>query len=223
MRILIFGATGPSGILLVRKCLDIYPDAKLVLYVRSPGKLPRDITENPAVLIVEGLLDNNEAMTTAMESVEVVLSALGPTGPIYPSDTPLARGYANIISIMRQQSVQRLICLGTPSIRDPSDHFSLKFELLIQGVNVLAHNAYKDIVAIGNTIRSSDIDWTIARVPILTNNPSMEVVAGYVGDGEGRAYLSRAGFASFVVGEVGKREWIQKAPLVSSKDGKTGY
>ncbi|KAF8634416.1 hypothetical protein AX15_000867 [Amanita polypyramis BW_CC] len=222
-KILIFGATGPSGILLVRKCLDLYSDVQLVLYVRSPGKLPRDIVENSAVLVVEGVLSNVELMTKAMEGAQVVLSALGPTGPIYPSDTPLARGYANIISIMQQLNVHRLICLGTPSIRDPNDRFSLKFELLIRGINVLAHNAYKDIIAIGNTIWSSDIDWTIVRVPILTNDPSTDVVAGYVGDGEGTAYLSRAGFASFVVEEAGKGEWIRKAPFVSSKGGKAGH
>ncbi|KAF8746270.1 hypothetical protein AX14_000065 [Amanita brunnescens Koide BX004] len=219
MKILIFGATGPSGILLVHKCLESYPNATLVLYVRSPGKLPSQIAENSAVIIVEGQLDNLEALTTAMDGVEVVLSTLGPTGPIYPSDTPLGKGYANIISVMRQQSVQRLICLGATSISDPNDRASPKFWLIISGVKTLARNAYKDMVAIGDTVRSSDIDWTIVRVPFLTNGASTNVVAGYVGDGHDGVFLSRAGFAHFVVSEIGKREWIRKAPLVSLHGG----
>ncbi len=221
MKILIFGATGPSGDWLVRKCLEIYPDATLVLYVRSPGKLPREIVENPAVVVVEGQLTNLEALVKAMDGVEVVLSSLGPTGPIYPSDTPLGKGYANILSAMQQQDVHRLICLGTASIKDPNDKPSAKFWLIISGVRTLAHNAYKDIVAIGDAVRSSNIDWTIVRVPVLTNSTSTDVVAGYVGDGQTGMFLSRAGFAHFVVSEIGKREWIRKAPLISSHTGQT--
>lgn len=221
MRILIFGATGPSGMLLVHKCLESYPDATLVLYVRTPGKLPSQIAENSAVVVVEGRLENLEALTRAMDGVEVVLSALGPTGPIYPSDTPLGKGYANIISAMTQQGVQRLICLGATSIKDPNDRRSPKFWLIISGIKSLAYNAYKDMVAIGDTVRSSNIDWTIVRVPFLSNSTSTEVVAGYVGDGRDGIFLSRAGFAHFVVNEIERREWIRKAPLVSLHEGKT--
>ncbi|KAK2461701.1 hypothetical protein APHAL10511_006164 [Amanita phalloides] len=216
-------AAGPSGILLVRKCLESYSNATLVLYVRSPRKLPRDIVENPAVVVIEGQLDDIDAVARALQGVEVVLSALGPTGPIYPSDTPLGRGYSSIISVMQQQQVQRLICLGTASIRDPSDRPSFKFGLIISGVRTLAYNAYKDMVAIGDAVRSTDLDWTIVRVPFLTSGACVDVVAGYVGDGEDSAFLSRAGFAGFVVSEIGKREWIRKAPLVSLRAGKTNF
>ncbi|KAM6498367.1 NAD-P-binding protein [Amanita muscaria] len=216
MKILILGATGPSGILLVQKCLEHYPQATLVLYLRSPSKVPKDIAENPAVVVVEGQLDDVEALSKAMEGIEAVLSSLGPSGPIYPSDTPIAKGYANIISIMQQQEVRRLICLGTTAIKDPNDKSSLKFALIVQGVKTLAYNAYKEVVAIGDTVRASDLDWTIVRVPFLTNGRSTDVVAGYVGDGQDSIFLTREGFAEFVVKEIEKREWVKKAPLLSS-------
>jgi len=216
MKILILGATGPSGICLVRKCLKHYPNATLVLYVRSVGKLPPDIAENRNVVVVEGQLQNVETLTKAMEGVEVVLTALGPPGAIYPSDTPIAKGYANIISAMQQQGARRLICLGTTSIKDPNDKSSAKFALIVKGIKTLAYNAYKEFVAIGDTVRASDLDWTIVRVPFLTNSSSTDVVAGYVGSGRDGACVTREGFAEFVVAEIEKREWVKKAPLISS-------
>ncbi|KAF8640772.1 hypothetical protein AX17_000422 [Amanita inopinata Kibby_2008] len=219
MKILIFGATGPTGILLVLKCLGVFPVATLVLYARSPGKLPKEIRDNPAVTVIEGQLDDVGAMNVAMDGVDVVLSALGPTGPIYPSDTPLARAYELIIQLMKRHKARRLICLGTASIKDSNDQHNLTFAILIKGVKTLARNAYNDIVAIGENLRAlgHDIGWTIVRVPLLTNSSSEEVVAGYVGDGVTKAYLSRAGFAQFVTQEMSKNEWMNKAPLVSSK------
>jgi len=216
MKILILGATGPSGIWLVQKCLKHCPHSTLVLYVRSPGKVPKDIAENPAVVVVEGQLDDVETLSKAMEGVEAVLSALGPTGPIYPSDTPIAKGYANVISIMQRQGAHRLICLGTTAIKDSNDKFSLKFASIIQGIKISAYNAFKEVVAIGDAVRASDLDWTIVRVPFLTNGRSTNVVAGYVGDGQDSIFLTREGFAEFVVKEIEKREWVKRAPLLSS-------
>ncbi|PFH54741.1 hypothetical protein AMATHDRAFT_134061 [Amanita thiersii Skay4041] len=218
MRLIVFGATGPTGICLVRKCLTALPSATIVLYVRSPGKLPHDIAVNPAVIVIEGLLDNVDAMSNAIKNANIVLSALGPTGPIYPSNTPLAGAYTRIIDLMHQHNIRRLICLGATSIKDSNDKHSVTFSLLINGVAIFAKNAYNDMVAIGDTIRSmgGDLDWTIARVPLLTNSKTSDIVAGYVGDGKTGAFLSREGFATFVLGEIEGKEWIQKAPLVSS-------
>ena len=89
---------------------------------------------------------------------------------------------------------------------------------LVAGVALFAHNAYKDVVAIGQTIRAQPdtLQWTIARVPILTSHATKEVVAGYIGDGKVNTTLSRAGFAAFCVQQLSSNEWVNKAPLVST-------
>ncbi|OBZ79697.1 hypothetical protein A0H81_00356 [Grifola frondosa] len=117
-----------------------------------------------------------------MKDVHAVLSVLGP-GLGHPSNTPLAHGYALIIEVMKKHDVKRLIALGTASITDEHDKFSLLFTLLINVVATFAHNAYKDIVAVGDTIRGQgdELDWTIVRVGLLTHSEKKDVVAGYVG------------------------------------------
>ncbi|KAF8061023.1 NAD-P-binding protein [Lyophyllum atratum] len=221
MRILILGATGPTGIVLIRQALKQYPSCTIVLYVRSPEKVPDDLKANSSITVVEGQLDNKDELAKAMKGVDVVLSAIGPSvprGPFHPSNTPLADAYLGLIDVMHQQKIKRLICLGTASIRDPADKFNLAFSTLVTGVSTFARNAYKDMMAIGNNVRTQggDLDWTIVRVPILTDKATEEVIAGYVGDGTVNTFLSRAGFAAFVVAAIEGKEWIKKAPLICS-------
>lgn len=219
MHLLILGGTGPCGILLIRDALAA--DHTVVVYARSPDKLPQDLAKHPSVTLVRGQLTDADALSKALDGVHAVLSALGPptSQPFtYPSNTPLAHAYSILIETMKKRDVKRLIALGTASIVDDHDKFDLKFRTLITGVWLLAHNAYKDIVAIGEVIKKegADLVWTIVRVPILTNSEAAQTVAGYVGDGKTGTTLSRAGFASFVLGELENNEWLDKAPLISA-------
>lgn len=220
MHVLVLGGTGPCGLQLIEQALTL--NHTVVVYARSPQKLPQTISSNPSVTVTVGELMDEEKLSAAMEGVHAVLSALGPAvknGPFHPSDTPLARAYALLIKVMKARNVKRLIALGTASMKDEHDKFSLEFSVLVGGVAIFAHNAYKDVVAIGETIRAAppeELVWTIARVPLLTEKPETDVIAGYVGDGKTRTKLSRAAFAAFVLRELEENEWCGKAPLISS-------
>ena len=139
-------------------------------------------------------------------------------GPFHPGNTPLAHAYGVLLECMRARSVKRLIALGTASMTDEHDKFSFEMSVLVTGVAVFAHNAYKDVVAIGKNIRAADRDvmWTIARVPLLTEKEDTAVLAGYIGDGKTRTRLSRAAFAAFVLQELEENKWCRQAPLISS-------
>ncbi|TFY77792.1 hypothetical protein EWM64_g6221 [Hericium alpestre] len=214
MRVLVLGGTGAAGILLVEQALAAHH--VVVVYARSPQKLPDHISSDRHVIIVKGELTDEESLSKAMEGVEAVLSALGPSA-WHPSGTPLAKGYQLVLQVMHAQGVKRIIALGTPSIKDPNDKFSPTFAAMVLTVATLARSAYKDIVAVGDVIRADEeAVWTIPRVPILTNSPKKDVVAGYVGDAEVGTSVSRAAFAAFVVQELEKAEWVKKAPLISS-------
>ncbi|KAJ7785921.1 NAD-P-binding protein [Mycena metata] len=201
MRILVFGSTGPTGLLLVRETLAVQGEGTvLILYVRSPEKLPEDIKRDSSCIVIQGQLDDESSLSQAMEGVDLVLSALGPAQFTHPS-------------------VDRLIALGTVSIEDESDRFNLAYYTMVKSVSVSMRNAYKDIRAIGAVIRASGLEhWTIPRVPVLSNNPSRDVIAGYIGDGKTKNHvvLNRIGFAAFVVGEITQKQWDKKAPLLVS-------
>ena len=219
MRFLILGATGPSGILIIRKTLELYPESSIVIFARSPDKVPEDIAHQSSVTLIKGELTDLDALSTAVQGVDVVLSALGPLVGGHPPGNIIATFYGHLIDLMTEHNIKRIILLGTGSISDPKDKFSLTLKLLIAIVRFTSYNAYSDMVAIGEVIRTKGdaLDWTIARVPVLTNNESEEVVAGHVGDGITGFTLSRKAFAAFVVHEVENMEWIKEAPFISSR------
>jgi len=191
-------------------------DAKAASSVRSPLMM---VTFS-CLEISSGSLSGEAAFASALADVHAVLSALGPAvskGPLHPSGTPLAKAYTLLLRLMRERSVKRLILLGTASNKDDNDKFSLTFNSLVLGVDIFAHSAYKDVVAIGNAVRGdADVLWTLARVPILTSGDSIRYHAGYIGDGKVSTQLARKAFAAFAVTELSKNEWIRKSPLVSS-------
>ncbi|KAJ7154698.1 NAD-P-binding protein [Mycena filopes] len=227
MRLLLFGGTGAMGVLLAREFLWVYRDSILVLYVRNAAKVPQDLADDRSVVIVQGELDDLDALAKAMHGVNAVITSLGPTGrkgPFYPSGTPIAAAYIRIMVAMKGQGVRRLIALTTPSVRDPEDQFSLPLILLRKAFATVSRNAVKDIQAIGRVVRAqrAELDWTLIRLAIQTSDHetdpenSSAVVAGYMGDGRTNAVSSRVGAAVFIVEELEKREWIWKSPILST-------
>ncbi|KIJ68791.1 hypothetical protein HYDPIDRAFT_173430 [Hydnomerulius pinastri MD-312] len=219
MRVLVLGATGAAGVLLIEEALEA--SHTVVVYARSPEKLSEKTRRDSRVTIHKGELTDEAALSVAMERVDAVMSALGPSvsrGPLHPSGEPLAHAYSMIIRLMKTHGINRLLALGTPSITDPNDKFSLQMSIIVAGVRTLAHTAWKDVVAIGETIRKEGdaLDWTIVRVPLLSGSGDKEFVAGYVGDGKTGKWLTRAGFAAFTVQELTRNEWVKAAPLITS-------
>jgi putative NADH-flavin reductase len=217
MRFLVLGGTGPSGIELIRKILQVYPDAGVVVYARSPQKVPEDLAQNPAVTIVKGTLEELDKVETAVEGVNVVVSALGPLMG-HPPNTPIATFYGHLIDLLHKHNITRIIVLGTASFKDPNDKHSWKFAAMVSAVRTLANSAYREIVAIGEVIttKGADLDWTIVRVPVLTQANTDAVFAGYIGDPKVGTILARKAYAAFTIGEVEKREWVKKSPMISN-------
>src|ERR1700689_1546798 len=119
---------------------SLLADHTVVIYARSPEKLPEDISNHRNVVVIKGSFDaeDEESLSKSMEGVHAVLSALGPSttptkAPFHPSNTPLAHAYSRIMRIMRIHNVKRLIALGTASIKDKNDKFSIFFSGLING------------------------------------------------------------------------------------------
>ncbi|EEB97292.1 hypothetical protein MPER_03425, partial [Moniliophthora perniciosa FA553] len=204
MKFLILGATGPVGILVTKQLvfqLESWKKSspeqprdnpgpelsqsqdhtqklqghKIILFARSPQKLPPDVTDHPLIQVVNAQLTDLDKLEEVMEGVGTVISALGPSakrGPFHPSGEPLAKAYHGIVKVMQKRGVRRILLLGTAYMTAPEDKSDARFTALITGVDTFARNAYKDGVAIAKIITSlgeqDGVYWTIVRVPLLT-------------------------------------------------------
>lgn len=216
MRLLVLGGTGVCGVPIIEAALA--ERHTVVVYARTPSKLPVHISASYGVVVIKGELLDEDSLSKAMEGVDAVLSALGRRRST-PSGTPLAQGYQVVLRVMQKYETRRLIALATPAIKDENDRFSAAFAVSTISISPFARSATKDIVALGESVRvAQGIKWTIIRVPSLSasDKGNRMVVAGYVGDGRVGTTLTRAGLAAFVLEELRGGAWVGKQPLVST-------
>jgi putative NADH-flavin reductase len=210
MKLTIFGPTGETGRLVVEQALAA--GDRVVAYARSPSKLE---LKHERLKVMQGELSDRTEIERAASGVDAVISVLGPRGG--SKGKPITVGTKNIITAMRNQGARLFIISSTASAKDPSDTIDLKFRVLIGIVKLFAHAAYKDIVSTAETLRRTDLDWTIVRLSILDNDPkSGKVRAGYIGGGELGTRISRADIADFMLKQVRDKKYLRQAPLISN-------
>jgi putative NADH-flavin reductase len=210
MKLAIFGATGETGKQLVKQALE--KGNKVTSYVRNPQKLN---IEHECLTIIQGELTNKTAIENAISGVDVVISVLGPRSG--SKSKPITQGMQNVIPAMEKQNIRRLIISSTLSLSDPDDLPDFKSRVLINLVKLINRAVYEEIISVGKVVRSSNLDWTIIRLPLLNNNPkSGKVKVGYLGRKEVGLKISRADIADFMLKQVQDKKYIRKAPAISN-------
>jgi len=154
MKIAIFGATGETGRQLVEQALAA--GHEVVTYVRNPVKLG---ISSERLKVIQGKLANEPLIESAVTGADAVISTLGPRGG--SKNKPITQGMQNIIAAMKKQNVHRLVITSTLSGKDPNDPLNFRTRAMVNIVKVTMHDAYKDIVSTAETVRNSDLDWTI--------------------------------------------------------------
>ncbi|GAB3696602.1 hypothetical protein GCM10027592_19880 [Spirosoma flavus] len=134
MKLLIFGATGSIGRLLVAQALE--QGHTVTAFVRDSAKL--DSQNHPNLRISQGDVLNLPSVEKAVRGQDVVLCALGGgrKGHIR------AEGTKNIIRAMETAHVKRLICQTTLGAGDSRDNLNFFWKYLMFGL--LLREAYAD-------------------------------------------------------------------------------
>lgn len=209
-KIVVFGATGQTGIPLVQQALDA--GHEVVAFVRTPSKMPM---QHERLTLVQGdVLNAADVEKAITPDVDAVVSVLAPTknGP----REVLSQGAAHIIAAMEAAGVARLIYMTGAGVTQPEDQPGLfdkfiKFMLKATAGDVLEHSE----MAV-QRVQASDLAWTVVRGPMLTNGPHTgRVRVGWLG-GDVGARLARADAADFMLGEIEKRKWVRQAPVLSN-------
>ncbi|KAI9276462.1 hypothetical protein BC943DRAFT_332975 [Umbelopsis sp. AD052] len=112
MKLLIFGATSPTGLEITRKALS--EGHKVNVLIRSPDKLLDDIKEK--VNVFHGELTDESTMLSSMDGVHAVISTLEPHLGEYPGGLPNTNRYRLMMNCMKQKGICRLLALSTPSL-----------------------------------------------------------------------------------------------------------
>ncbi|RYP79506.1 hypothetical protein DL769_002925 [Monosporascus sp. CRB-8-3] len=231
-KVLVFGATGPAGICLLRELL--FRNHPTIAYVRNPSKIPTELSANPLLEIVKGEIDDVEALSFAVAKASMIVSLLGPNATsltTLPDPSTYSDFYARLFPLMRQHGVKRIMAMSTPSAGQPEDRFHIVMALMVLLVRFIAPRAYQAVRGIANVFKeqAQGLDWIVYRIagiPGASDEESWKkgresggVHAGYVGDGTWGLTTNRSALARWLVDAVedeeGMRKWIGQFPAVS--------
>lgn len=162
MRILVLGATGGIGRLVVEQALGHGHD--VTAFVRDPSGL--DIRHD-RLTVVAGDVTDSAAVRQAMEEVDAVVSALGSRG-----ERPVrvySDGIANTIRAMTARGVRRLVVVSASGIGADASELSLAARAMRRATKM--RPVYEDMERMEGDVMLSDLDWTIVRPAALTGGP----------------------------------------------------
>ncbi|MGV9778572.1 NAD(P)-dependent oxidoreductase [Streptosporangium sp. NPDC003464] len=166
MKLTVFGASGRTGIHLVRQALDAGHEVTAV--ARQSSRLP--FAEHPRLSVLRADVRSPEAIGPAVAGRDAILSALGHTGGRVPTDV-CAAGARGVVRAMADTGARRLIVVSASgAFIDGGDGPATR--LLVKPVlqRVLRHS-FDDTRAMEEEIRATGLDWTVVRPPRLTDGP----------------------------------------------------
>src|SRR6266852_3083385 len=163
MNLLILGATGRTGRLVVEQALAA--GHTVTALVRSPEKLT---VRNSSLRVVAGKATDAADVARALEGADAVLSTLGGNGSVIADSTRA------IVEAAHQTGVKRVIVLSSFFVE--RKRLGAVARLL---TGVAMGSVIKDKKAGEELLRQSDLDWTIVYASLLKDGPlsgSVEVL-----------------------------------------------
>ena len=208
MKILVFGASGGTGVKIVEQALNA--GHIVTAFLRTPSNME---IKHANLTLFQGDSMDASAVDKAVAGQEAVVSALGPTRPPVPG--MMETSAKNIVAAMKKHGVRRIVSTTGAGVRQPEDQPKFIDHFIGFLLNLLAKDVVHDSAANVEAIKASDLDWTIIRFPRLMDGAHTgKYRVGYVGK-DSSSQLSRADGADFVLKELIAKQWIKKTPIAS--------
>jgi uncharacterized protein YbjT (DUF2867 family) len=216
MKVVVFGATGPTGRELVGRALE--QGHEVTAFARNP----------PALGITHDKLDpfkgdvlQPATVDSAVKGRDAVLFAIGPRKRAGTGETPVnvcSVATRHVLESMEKYKVKRLVSLSSVGVGESRGKlqaglfFGTLFEWLV--VPLALKRQFKDKELQEILVRESTTEWILVQPTALTN-----------GDPRGRykistdgarvpASIARADVAAFMVDQLTSDTYLHKAPVI---------
>jgi len=218
MRILLLGATGRTGKLLLDQTLN-HGHVVHVL-VRDKNKIP---FQKYNLLLFEGSPADRDALDNAMRGCDAVLSVLNisrkyefPWAGLRTPKDFLSVTMRNIVELCAKNNVRRIVFTSAWGVSETKKDLPGWFRWLVDNSSI--RYPYQDHERQEDLVRNSNLDWTAVRPVFLTNsNRYKAIVVSEDGQNKPGLYLSRRNLAAFMLEVLEKNSYLCQAPVVSEK------
>lgn len=208
MKILVLGATGATGRLIVGEA--IAKGYEVVALVRSREKA----LDLKGVELIEGDARDPVALTRATAGCDAVISSLGTAMSPFREVTLLSTATRALVDVMAKQNVRRLVCITGLGAGDSRGHGGFFFDRVF--LPLMLRKVYEDKNRQEDAIRASKLDWTIVRPTVLNDKPARGHAKALTDlSGVHGGTIARADVAEFVVQQLATDTWLRKAPLIT--------
>jgi putative NADH-flavin reductase len=204
MKIVVFGASGKTGSLLVDEALKSGHD--IIAFVRKPESIKFD---HPNLKVVAGYLNEKDKLRSVISGSDACISTLG--GASLTKHSPeIIEGINNIVSIMEEESVTRFIYLSSFGAGDSRKYMPQPIRFLIADIMLLVpladHNTNE------NRITKSQLQWTIVRPGGLTNGAKTDNLKHgcEMTKIKGSLSISRSNVAAFLLNQITNKDYANK-------------
>ena len=205
MKVIVFGAGGKTGTHVVEKALAAGHQVTIFVHTAPPQSDLR-------VRLITGDASNPGHVRAAISGHDAVIDTIGGRTP-YKATELEQTAARNIVQAMKLEGVRRLEVVSMMGIGDSIDQTPFWYEYLL--LPTFLHGATKDKTAMEATIESSNLDFLIARPPILTDDPATGTIQIITGDHKGHK-ITRADLAQFLVDQLTSPQYLGQAVLVAN-------
>ena len=199
MKIILLGANGRTGREVLSRALAA-GDAVTAL-VRAEDRLAN--VTHPQLNVHVGNVCDPETLKQILPGHDAVISTLGPRMPTKAACTIYSESATAIVEAMQECEVNRLLVTST-ALLFSSD------KLLDQFLRVIARHNADHANRMEATIRTSNLEWTIARMGFLNDKSTIDCRLAEGAFPNGGGSISRAAVAHFLFTEAKQSNYPHK-------------
>ena len=200
MKIIVFGANGKTGRIVVEKALA--EGHEVSAFVRDKAKLKLD---QPGLSIIEGQATNLADVEQAIAGHDLVISCLGSDKGMSKS-TALHEMTKNIVASMKKHNVSRIIYMASAGVEKEIPGLTGKMVMKMLA-NPLAD--HRNAIA---EIKNAGLTYTIARPMGLTDKLATgQYREALTGVPEKARSISRADVADFIVRAISDEKYVNQS------------
>ena len=207
MKLVIFGATGKTGLEVVKQALE--QGHTVTAFVRDST---RQTIEDESLTLVVGDAFDPASVAQSVQGQDAVICALG-AGSELKKTTVRTTGTINIISGMQKNNVKRLMVVTAMGVGESWDTLSLVNKLFFA---TLLKSSRDDHETQEAAVKESGLDWTIIRPSGLTDTPRTGIYEVGENIPAATSKIARADIADLILKELEQNALIGKAVTITN-------
>jgi len=201
MNVLVFGANGKTGKLVVEKALAA--GHTVTAFVRAAVEIPN-------VRVVTGDASDPASVRTAVDGQQAVIDTIGGTTPFKTIHLE-ADAAKVILAEMQAAGAKRLIVVSALGVNESAEQAPFWYRYLL--MPTFLRGSTKDKAAMEEEVRTEGVDFVIVRPPMLSDDPPTGSVT-VIDPLETGHKITRTDLAGFLVDQLTSDQYLNQAVTV---------